>query len=264
MASSPILRYRILIWLLASVLVFPVLVLLWLSLVQKWAYPQLWDSFFTIQNWQQAITGGRGIGESLLFSLLFSAIIAVGSTFLGVFCSQIIQYHPKRSTLLSLAYYPYFIAPVVLGSMLQYYFLRWGLVGSWLGVAVAQLLFVFPYAVIFFSGFWSLRVKDLQSQALTLGATPTQAFRRIVLPMAKPWIVVCLFQCFLISWFEYGITQLIGVGQVPTLTIRVIQLVKEANPYLAAVASLLMALPPLLLLAINRQVLARGWAPGLN
>ena len=52
---------------------------------------------------------------------------------------------------------------------------------------------------------------------------------------------------------RYGITQLIGIGKVDTLTIRVMQFVREANPYLAAVTSCLMIAPPLLLLAINKK-----------
>jgi putative spermidine/putrescine transport system permease protein len=52
----------------------------------------------------------------------------------------------------------------------------------------------------------------------------------------------------LISWFEFGFTNFIGVGKVQTLTIKVYQFVLEANPYLAALASCLLLFPPILLL----------------
>lgn len=66
---------------------------------------------------------------------------------------------------------------------------------------------------------------------------------------------MCFFQAFLISWFEYGLTTLIGIGKVQTLTVKVFQYIGEANIFHAALASLLLALPPAGLLWVNKQVL---------
>lgn len=245
--------------LLASLLIFPLAILIWLSVVKQWAYPQLWDSLFTLDNWKMLASGSQGLGASLWKSLALSSGISVVCTFASLLVSQAIEGSAWRRALRTIAYYPYLIAPVVLGTMLQYYFLQWGITGSWIGVGIAQLLFVFPYSTIVFSGFWTPRVLELHEQATNLGSSAYQTWTKITLPMASKWIVLCLFQCFLISWFEYGITQVIGVGRVPTLTIKVVQLVREANPHLAAIASVLMLLPPLLLLLINKRSLeARG------
>lgn len=244
---------RVLSVIAISVLVFPLCALLLLSVVQQWAYPQLWNSIFTEDNWLLAISGSHGLMGSLVKSILFSSLIAMLCTATGFIVSRYISYHPRKQLLLSLAYYPYVIAPVVLGIMLQYYFIKLSIAGTWAGVFAAQLLFVFPYGILLFSGFWTAQVKATEGQAFTLGASPCQTLRWVLIPSAKEWVFVCYFQCFLISWFEYGITQLIGVGHIDTLTIRVMQFVREANPYLAAVASCLMIAPPLLLLAINRK-----------
>ncbi|MDX1591815.1 MAG: hypothetical protein R3283_07625, partial [Balneolaceae bacterium] len=61
-----------------------------------------------------------------------------------------------------------------------------------------------------------------------------------------------------ISWFEYGLTQFIGVGKVQTLTVMVYRYVSEANPYLAALAGVLLILPPITLLLINRKYLLQN------
>jgi putative spermidine/putrescine transport system permease protein len=72
-------------------------------------------------------------------------------------------------------------------------------------------------------------------------------------PVSKPVLLLCFFQTFLISWFEYGLTSVIGLGQVRTLTIALYQYIGEANQYVAALAGCLVCLPPLLLLWLNQR-----------
>ena len=59
--------------------------------------------------------------------------------------------------------------------------------------------------------------------------------------------MVCFFQTFLISWFQYGLTLLVGSGKVETLPLKVYDYVSEANLGYAAVAGCLLVLPPVLL-----------------
>ena len=75
--------------------------------------------------------------------------------------------------------------------------------------------------------------------------------------MAMPMLLLCWFQAFLISWFEYGMTAILGLGRVRTPTVHTYQLISEASPYAAAVACCLLALPPLVLLWLNKRALFR-------
>ena len=73
----------------------------------------------------------------------------------------------------------------------------------------------------------------------------------------RPSLRTALFQTFLLSWFDFGLTNLLSVGKVRTLTVQVFTYVGEANAQLAAVASLLLLLPPALLLWANKRALLR-------
>lgn len=243
--------------LLAVALLLPLLILLYLSVLRQWAFPALLDVPWTTQQWTDAASAGGLLG-SLLLSVGLSGGLAVLATGAGFAVSRQLMAHPRAKRLLSLAYYPYLIAPVILGVMLQYYFIRLGITGTLFGVACAQFLFVFPYAVLFFAAFWTPRVRDLEGQALTLGASRGQVLRQVLLPAARSWLALCAFQCFLLSWFEYGMTQYVGIGKVGTLTVRTMQYIKEANPHLAAVAACMMLLPLLLFPLLNRQFRLRN------
>ncbi len=244
--------------LLAAVLLLPILSLTYLSFVQQWEFPQLLDAQYSLQNWSDAFRGTDGLIESFLTSTVLALSTGFIATASGFLICRAIMYHRHKTLLLSLAYYPYLIAPVVLGVMLQFYFIKLGIMGTLAGVLLAQFLFIFPYAVLFFAGFWTEQTRAIEGQATTLGASPGQVLRRVLVPMAKAWLSTCFFQCFMISWFEFGVTKFVGIGKVSTLTVRTMQYVKEANPHVAAVAACLMVLPLVVFLLLNRRFLIRN------
>ncbi len=238
-------------------LVLPMAVLVYLSVQQAWRFPRLFSGEWTLQHWAATVQGQNMLLSSLGISLLLSGSVALFAAISGFVVSAAVMRQKQARRWLSLAYFPYLIAPVVFAAMLQFYFVRMGWSGTLGGVVLAQYLFVFPYAVLFFSGFWTDQMRRLTSQARTLGASNREVWLRLLWPLGRPVLVMGLFQCFLLSWFEYGLTRLLGVGKVQTLTIQTVLYVQEANPHLAAVASLLMIIPALLLLLLNRQMLLR-------
>ena len=119
-------------------------------------------------------------------------------------------------------------------------------------------MIAYPFAVIICTGHWNEELRSMEQLVLTLGGSQIDAYKRVILPVSKGILLVCFFQTFLISWFEYGLTTLLGVGKVQTLTLKVYQFVNEANPYLAALASWLLFIPPAILLWINKRFVFTG------
>jgi len=236
-------------------IVLPFLAVMYLSLVSKWIFPDLWRATFTLQYWAALFAGENTLLESLYLSVSLAITLSVTATVFGFWMSKLILFRQQVAPWLQLAFYPYLIAPVILGVMLQYYFIRLGLSGSFFGVILAQSFFILPYSVLLFSSFWSHNVKSTVFQAVTLGASEAQVSRKIILPMARPWFVLSLVQCFLISWFEYGITQVIGVGKVQTLTIKTMHFIKEANPHQAALSAMVLIIPVAILFTISYRIL---------
>ncbi|MCB0559835.1 MAG: ABC transporter permease [Lewinellaceae bacterium] len=236
-----------------AVLLFPFVFLLMLSLGRRWAYPALLPGAWTLANWQAVWSMQAGLGESLFLSLALSLSITTVSTFGSFWVSKQVAYHRYRHRWLVLAYLPYVFAPVILAACLQYFFIRTGLSGKLEGVALAQFFITLPYGIIFFTSFWTERLLALEQLIATLGGNSWQAYTKVLLPVAKGPILTCFFQLFLISWFEYGLTALIGVGKVQTLTLKVFQYVNEANIFFAALASCLLVLPPIVLLWLNKR-----------
>lgn len=239
----------------------PILFLLYLSVSKQWFYPSIFSHPFTLEWWRLLFDAESTLLQSLLLSLFLSGTVSALATIGGFFASRAVAYHTKSKAWLLTAYFPYVITPVVFAIMINFYFLRIGLTGNVGGVLIAQLFITFPYAVLFFYGFWNERIRNLEQLVTTLGGSFKTVLTDGILPSARGMLTVCYFQCFLISWFEYGLTQLIGVGKVQTLTVLVYRYISEANPYLAALAGFLLVLPPLILLITNRKALMQKiWA----
>lgn len=238
-------------WLIAITL--PVAFLAILSVGSDWAWPGILPGNWTMDHWNSLNRGDRGLASGLFLSLVIAMTTSILATAAGFLSSRWIAYHRQRSTWLLAAYSPYVISPILYAIWLHIFFVRADLAGTLVGVMIGQFLLAYPYAVIFFQGFWGHRTFDFEQLGSTLGCRFHQQILHILIPMAKDMIAICLFQCFLISWFEFGLTSLIGVGQIKTLPILVYTFVQEANLHLAAVASLLLVLPVILISLANRN-----------
>lgn len=234
-------------------ILFPFVYLVLLSLASDWRFPDLLPSYWGFKNWTTVIGAEVGLLQSFFISTLISLLVAIFSTFSGFFISKAVFYHPKKRMLTLFTYFPYILAPVVFAACLSYFFLKLGLFGNVTGVIVAQFLIAFPYALIFFSSFWNKKVKSYEDLVATLGGTVWQSYTKVLLPLAKGLLLICFFQTFLISWFEYGLTSIIGIGKVQTLTIKVFLFIKEANYYYGALSCCLLIFPPIVLLYLNKK-----------
>lgn len=242
---------------LAITLLFPVAYLIVLSLAGTWIFPQVLPRSFAIERWIILFAGGNDLFSSLVLSLFIAFSVALIATFSGFFTSKYLAYHSSRSFWMRLSYFPFVLSPVIYAAVLYYYFIQMDLSGNFSGVILAQLLITYPYSVILFSGFWSKRMQHMEQLVQTLGGNRWDTYRRVLLPMAQGLLLVCFFQTFLISWFEYGLTTIIGVGKVQTLTLKVFQYINEANFYNAALSSSLLVLPPIILLYFNKKYFYR-------
>jgi len=239
----------------AFAVLFPLVFLLGLSLSQYWQFPEVLPQNWSFQHWRNSLFQQGDILESLLLSLGLSLTLASLVSVFAFFFSKYIAYSQYRQLFMRLTLVPYILSPVVLAVIFQYYFTVANLSGHFIGVLVAQLFFALPFGIVIFNNFWNEKLKAIEQLSFTLGASPQQSLFQVILPLSKPAIVLCFFQSFLVSWFEYGLTQFIGLGKVKTLTVMVFNFINEANIFYAALACVLLILPPIILLYLNKKAL---------
>lgn len=230
----------------------PLVVLLMLSFAGQWTYPAVLPDW-ELRNWASVLRPD-GLGALLFTSVILAVAVSVIGTALGFFTGWLLLRSRRRKLLLWLALVPFCTAPVITAANLQFYFAWSGISATLAGVLLAQLFIAVPYSFILFSTFWTADRKVADDAGRTLGASVGERLWRIHRPAARPIILLSLVQLFLFSWFEYGLTQLLGVGQVRTLTTSVLQFTLEGNRSMAAVACCLLVLPPALFLLFSRKI----------
>ncbi|ARN78801.1 ABC transporter permease [Nonlabens spongiae] len=239
--------------LFALSIVFPIGFLVVLSLGRNWPYPVVLPKSLSLENWSFLQQSDSELWQTFLLSLLISIIVATATTALAFVTSKQLAQSKYRNKLMLLAYIPYVLSPVILAATLQYYFIYASLSGSVAGVLLAQVFIAYPFAVIILNNFWNHKIKSMEELSRTLGSSSWQTFKKVLIPVSKNALLLCFFQTFLISWFEFGLTNLIGVGSVQTLTVKVFSYVNEANIFYAALASCLLIVPPMILIWLNKK-----------
>jgi putative spermidine/putrescine transport system permease protein len=233
--------------------VIPFLLLLMLSLAQGWMYPQVLPGAYSTGRWGAMLHGTNGLAASLFLSLTIAFTTATIATIAGILISRAIASHKHKQWLLFACYFPLALSPVIYSLLLNHFFIQANLTGTAIGVVLAQLLVAIPLCILLLSSCWSRQLQALEQTGATLGSSPAQVFFKIVLPVVRPQLTICFIQAFLISWFEYGLTTIIGVGKVQTITVKVYQYIAEANVFDAALACCIIVLPLAFLLWINKR-----------
>jgi multiple sugar transport system permease protein len=77
---------------------------------------------------------------------------------------------------------------------------RIGLFDTWAGLIIPYITFALPLAIYTLSAFFREIPWDLEKAAKMDGATPAQAFRKVMVPLAAPGIVTTAILVFIFAW----------------------------------------------------------------
>lgn len=75
-----------------------------------------------------------------------------------------------------------------------------GLFDTWPGLVIPYITFALPLAIYTMSAFFKEIPWDLEKAAKMDGATPWQAFRKVIAPLAAPGIVTAAILVFIFAW----------------------------------------------------------------
>jgi len=141
----------------------------------------------------------------------------------------------------------------------------YGLADNPWSVIAVEVTFATPYAIFIFQQYAASIPRELDEAARIDGASPPQIFLRIYLPLMAPALVAVGTYALLLAWNEYLYAFLL-LSSDQTITVPV-ALGKFLNSdeapwnYLMA-ASMVFALPPLVIYYIFRRYMSAGLTMG--
>jgi multiple sugar transport system permease protein len=182
---------------------FPVLWILSLSLKPSSSVKdgKLIPSQITFDNYKGIFQGGI-FTSALINSIgigLITTVIAVVVGGMAAYAVARLAFPGKRllvGVALLIAMFPQI-------SLVTPIFNLWrtiGLFDTWPGLIIPYITFALPLAIYTLSAFFREIPWDLEKAAKMDGATPAQAFRKVIAPLAAPGIVTAAILVFIFAW----------------------------------------------------------------
>ncbi len=154
-----------------------------------------YSSIFKNSDFTAALINSLGIAAiSTLIAILLAAMAAYALARLDFAGKAVIL-----SGALAVAMFP----PVsIVGSLFDVW-RTIGLFDTWAGLIIPYLTFTLPLAIYTMSAFFREIPWELEQAAQMDGATPVQAFRKVIVPLAAPGIFTTAILVFIFAWNDF-------------------------------------------------------------
>jgi multiple sugar transport system permease protein len=198
---------------------------LWLASLSFKDPATIADGSFLPRKW--TLENYRGIFDTSLFTraLVNSIGIAVIATVLAVVVGSMAAYavarlrFPGKGLLVGSALLVAMFPPISLVSPLFNLWRQLGLFDTWPGLIIPYLTFALPLTIYVLSAFFREIPWSLEKAARVDGATPFQAFMRVIAPLAAPGMVTTAILVFIFCWndfvFAISLTSTLNSRTVP-------------------------------------------------
>jgi multiple sugar transport system permease protein len=154
-----------------------------------------YDSIFSTDTFNAALVNSLGIaGLATLISIVLASLAAYALARLDFAGKALIL-----SGSLAVAMFP---AISIVGPLFD----MWrsiGLFDTWPGLIIPYMTFTLPLAIYTLSAFFREIPWELEQAAAVDGATPMQAFRKIIVPLAAPGVFTAGILVFIFAWNDF-------------------------------------------------------------
>lgn len=236
--------------------------LVWLALrafAGTWNYPDLLPSSWTLR-WWHTVFSDSSLGSSIRLSFIFAPVVTLVSALIclpAAYAFSRYRFPGRQFLLLSLFAtnaFPKFGLYIALAGL----FYSLNLMGSFLGVVIVQLLGTIVFMTWIPAAAFSAVPRSLEEAARDVGARPLRVFFRVTFPLAAPGILVAMILSFLAAFDEAQGTFLVGVPNYITMPTEMYTLVLNYPASVAAVFSILLSIPSIILLSLVRKHVMGG------
>jgi multiple sugar transport system permease protein len=205
---------RLLSWSVVNVVIvvaalFPVLWIVLLSLKPSADVSdgRFWPKTFSLDNYDGIFTGD---GSDFFLSALRNSLgIAAISTVIAVLLACMAAYaiarleFPGKGLILVAALAIAMFPPISVVGPLYELWRNVGLFDTWAGLVIPYMTFTLPLAIYTLSAFFREIPWELEQAAQVDGATPFQAFRKVIVPLAAPGVATTAILVFIFAWNDF-------------------------------------------------------------
>ena len=262
-------------WVIGTIFVvayalFPVLWIASLSLKSESTVSdkKLFPSDPTLENYRTIFTNGEFV-RPLINSIGISLITTLLAVIIAAFAAYAIARldFPGKAILLSGALAIAMFPPVSIIGPLFNMWRATGLYDTWPGLIIPYMTFALPLAIWTLAAFFREIPWELEQAAQVDGATPFQAFRKVILPLALPGVFTSAIIVFIFCWndflFSISLTSTEAARTVPSATAFFTASSNFINPTgQIAAAAIVVTVPIIIMVLIFQRRIVAGLTAG--
>ena len=224
----------------------------------------------TLSNFKYAFnTTYNQFGRSLINSLIIGSVVTLVAMMVGVFAGYAmarLAFRGKGIVLAAILGASMFPGVAILTPIFQL-FTNFGWLGTYQGLIVPQISFSLPLAVYTLTSFFSDMPWELEQAARVDGATPGQAFRLVIFPLAAPALFTTAILVFLASWNEFLLSSVLSVGKSSVAPSTVAIAYFTAGPHIVPytqtmAAGLVVTIPLVIVVLLFQRRIVSGLTAG--
>ena len=247
----------LLIALLAVAIFGPLLNMLIWTVTEAWYFPAKlpvrWGFAFWSRVFRPEAGAMRALSTSLVIALLTVGLSLAVAIPAGYALSK--RSLPLRGLFLLFFLLPQAFPTVAVHLNIARIFYGLGLTGTIWGVMLVHAIQGLVFAVWIASASFGAISPEQVEAARNLGASPLRAFLTVSLPLAAPGLMASAIFVFLISLDEFSGTFFVGVPDVRTLPLTMLNAALEGNYQIASITALLLLVPSVLFMLFVERFL---------
>jgi spermidine/putrescine transport system permease protein len=201
-----------------------------------------WTGFTT--HWYGMLFGDTVLLRAFQNSLVVAIFTTILATVLGTVGAWLLfRYRfPARRALGLLIFIPMVMPEVLMGVSLLILFVNLNVGLGYVPMIIAHTTFCFPFVLVGVQARLEGIDPSLEEAAMDLGATPLQAFWKVIVPYLMPAIVSGALMSFTLSFDEYIVSIFLTSASSQTLPLKVFGMAKKGlSPELNALSTLFVA-----------------------
>jgi len=224
-----------------------------------WQYPRFLPATWTLSGWHQ-VFHDPNLSHSMKLSFEFAPVVTVVSAAICLPAAYAFSRYkfPGRRFLLISLFATNAFPKIGLYISMAGVFYSLNLMGTFLGVVIVQLIGTVVFMTWIPAAAFGSIPRSLEEAARDVGAGPLRVFLRVTFPLAAPAIFVAMILSFLASFDESQGTFLVGIPNYITMPTEMYTLVLNYPEQVAAVFSLLLAVPSVVLMTFARKHVMGG------
>ena len=221
---------------------------------------------FTLTNYVEVLDTSRGLMSGLINSMIiatFTSAVALTVGSAAAYALARLSLPGSNVILLSILATQMFPG-IVIAIPLFIVMSRLGMIDTHLGLMFVYLSFVLPIVIWILKGFFESIPIQLEKAAAIDGATNTQTFRYIILPISLPPLFATGVFAFIESWNEFFFAIILTRINVKTAPIAISEFAGQYRTlYGQMLASAVLASLPVVIFAIIfRRFILEGFVEG--